>query len=120
MLKRIPSYIPKRNKLKEDGRIIELTFHQCMTSKETTELITDAFKELARGKNCNICKQIAITPHATRLRWKWCSEGCGSLYVQQMEMEESDDDLPSIHRHRHPLPPQIPIKGCSCFSVQMN
>ena len=45
----LPSRIPKgrhRNKLKKDGRIIDLAFHRSMTLKETIEVIVDAFKDL--------------------------------------------------------------------------
>ena len=105
MLKRIPSYIPKgihRNKLKEDGRIIELTFHRCMTSKETMELITDAFKELGRLEKLQYLQANRNNTLKVHMQQDLDGNGvlnlagCGSLYVQQMEMEESDDDLPSI------------------------
>ena len=105
ILKRIPSYIPKgihRNKLKEDGHIIELPFHRCMTSEETMELITDAFKELGGVKRLQYLQANRNNTLKVHMQQDLDGNGVlnlagsGSLYVQLIEMGESDDDLPSI------------------------
>ena len=118
MLQQIPSRVPKgnqRNKLKEDGRIIELAFNRGMTSKETTRLIINAFREISGAQkiqflqaNCDNTMEVH-TQQDLDGNGVLSLAGSGSLYVQQMEesdnqqMEESGDDLPDIKFGQQPL-----------------
>ena len=94
LLKRIPSCIPKRlhrNKLKKDGHIINLAFHQSMTSKETMELIIDAFKELGGVDKFQFLQGNRDNTVQVHGQQELDGNGvlnlarCGSLYVQQVE-----------------------------------
>ena len=97
LLKRIPPSIPRglhRNKLKKDGRILDLAFHRSMTSKEAMQLIVDAFKELGgvkklqflQGNRDNTIKM--YDQQELDGNGVLNLAGCGSLYVKQVE--ESD------------------------------
>ena len=110
MVQQIPSRVLKgnqRNKLKEDGRIIELAFNRGMTSKETTRLIINAFREISgaqkiqflqanRDNTMEVHTQLDLDENGVL-----SLAGSGSLYVRQME--ESGDDLPDIKFGQQPL-----------------
>ena len=64
MLQQIPSHVPKgnqRNKLKEDGRIIELAFNRGMTSKKPQGLLSMHSEKSVGHKKYSFCKQIVTT-----------------------------------------------------------
>jgi hypothetical protein len=117
MLQQIPSRVPKgnqRNKLKEDGRIIELAFNRGMTSKETTRLIINAFREISGAQKIQFLQANRDNTMEVHTQQDLDGNGVlslagsGSLYVQQMEesddqqMEESGDDLPDIKFGQQP------------------
>ena len=103
MLEHLSSRVPKgiqRNKLKEDGHIIELAFNRSMTSKETMNVITDAFKDLTGGGKLQFLQANRDNTLDVHTQQNLDGNGVlnlagsGSLYVRQMV--ESDDDLPNI------------------------
>ena len=94
LLKRIPSRIPKgidRNKLKEGGRVVEVAFQRSMTSTETMETITDAFKDLGGVEKLQFLQASRDNTLKVHVEQELDGNGvldlagCGSLYVKQME-----------------------------------
>lgn len=101
MLKNIPSRIPEgihRNKLKEDGRIIELGFHRSMSSKDTLQLITDAFSDVCQVKKLQFLQ--ANRDNTFQVHQDQDPDGSGiltlagsgSLYMLPIEENEGDHD----------------------------
>lgn len=94
VLKEIPSSIPKgsqRDSLKRKGRIMDLSFHRCMTSKETVEHISNAFKDLGNVDNLQFLQ--AHRDNTLRVADKQELDGVGviklaangSLYLKQSD-----------------------------------
>lgn len=97
MLSNIPSSIPKgsrRESLKKNGRIVETSFHRCMTANEVIKQIRAAFVDLGDLHNLQFL-------HAQRDNTLLVAEnqhldgvgviklaGCGSLYIKHSESSD--------------------------------